>query len=228
MILPVFTLTIEPEDPIRFSVEEFRSALAVQLADHTHRHPPSPAAFVHRYPVLQVKRVRDTLMILGISQGASFLHDVTHDLPVLGTGTSPCRITSRDKGIRQESFGTCASSTVYEFQTPWLALNQQNAGKFYDLKGKPARDAFMQSLLTSQLNSFAKSLDYPITIAITGTAKLRFLRERVDKENRIVFLGKFRTNLSIPDYFGMGRDVSLGYGTIKRITESKEDNAGEP
>ena len=32
---------------------------------------------------------------------------------------------------------------TYEFLTPWLALNQQNAKKFYDLKGKPKRDAFM-------------------------------------------------------------------------------------
>ena len=38
----------------------------------------------------------------------------------------------------------------------------------------------------------------------------------------MVFLGKFRTNLRIPDYLGIGRLVSQGYGTIKRIRESPD------
>jgi hypothetical protein len=227
MKLPVFFLTIEPGDPLRFSSEEFRSTLTGQLADYTRHHQTSPAASVHRYPVLQVKLVRDTYIVLGISQGASFLQDLAKDQHVLGAGTTTCRIRSGDTGIREEPFGTVATDTVYEFQTPWLALNQQNAKKFYELKGKPARDAFMLNMLSTQLNSLAKSLDYPISVPVTCTAKVRFLRERVGRENRIVFLGKFRTNLSIPDYFGIGRSISLGYGTIKRITESKEDNAGE-
>jgi hypothetical protein len=35
----------------------------------------------------------------------------------------------------------------------------------------------------------------------------------------MVFLGKFTTNLRIPDYFGMGQSVSQGFGTIKSVTE---------
>jgi hypothetical protein len=225
MKLPVVILTIEPEDPIRFAVEELRSDLAVGLADCMRQQPASPDAFIHRYPVLQVKLVRGTFMVLGISQGATFLYDVTEDKPVLGTGTNTCQITSRDAGIRQEQFGTLDTDTLYEFQTPWLALNQQNAKKFYELKGKPARDTFMLNMLRTQLNSLAKSLDYPITVPITCSAKVRFLRERVGRENRIVFLGKFQTNLCIPDYFGIGRSISQGYGTTKRIAESKLEYA---
>ena len=33
----------------------------------------------------------------------------------------------------------------------------------------------------------------------------------------MVFLGKFRTNLRMPDSLGIGRSVSQGYGTIKCI-----------
>jgi hypothetical protein len=43
----------------------------------------------------------------------------------------------------------------------------------------------------------------------------------------IVFLGKFVTNLTIPDYLGIGLSVSQGYGTIKRITESSDTYSGE-
>jgi hypothetical protein len=226
--LSLFLLTIEPEDPLRFSIADLRSALAAGLAVYTIHPQPSMDPPVHRYPPVQVKLVKKTFIVLGLGQGAGFLHDLSQDQPTLGSGADTCRISTRDRVIRQEPFGTSASSRVYEFQTPWLALNQQHAKKFYELKGKPARDAFMQRLLSTQLNSLAKSLDCPITVPISCTAKVRFLRERAGDENRIVFLGKFQTNLCIPDYFGIGRSVSLGYGTIKRITESEEDHAGEP
>jgi len=108
----------------------------------------------------------------------------------------------------------------YEFLTPWLALNQQNAKKFYDLQGKPQRDAFMQKLLTDQLNTLAKSLDYKVTNPITCVSKVRFKREQIDRENVMVFLGKFQTNLTIPDYLGIGQSVSQGYGTVRCIPSS--------
>jgi len=85
----------------------------------------------------------------------------------------------------------------------------------------------MQKLLTTQLTTLAKSLDYDITAPITCEPKVRFLRERIDRENMIVFLGKFRTNLRIPDYLGIGRSVSQGYGTIKRITECPDIISGD-
>ena len=150
------------------------------------------------------------------------------DQTILGTGESTCRITARDPAIRSEPFGITDTPDTYEFLTPWLALNQQHAKKFYDLNGKPQRDAFMQKLLTTQLTTLAKSLDYDITAPITCEAKVRFLRERIDRENVMVFLGKFRTNLHIPDYLGIGRSVSQGYGTIKRITESPDIISGDP
>ena len=53
---------------------------------------------------------------------------------------------------------------TYEFLTPWLALNQQNAKKFYDLKGKTERDSFMQKILTRNLITLAKSIDYDLPL----------------------------------------------------------------
>jgi hypothetical protein len=228
MILPTYTLTLEPEHPLRFSLEELRSFLTRELAVFTTLHKNNTAGFVHRYPVIQSKLVKNTFRVIGISQGASCLFQLTHGRPVLGTGENACRITTSDPVIRSESFGITDEMALYEFQTPWLALNQQNARKFYDLNGKPARDAFMQKLLSAQLNTLVKSLDCMVTVPICCEAKVRFRRDRIDHENVMVFLGKFRTNLGIPDYLAVGQSVSQGYGTIKRITESHEGSTGEP
>jgi hypothetical protein len=227
MILRIFTLSLEPEHPLRFSSDEFRSFLSKKFAEYSAHPLTDTTGFIHRYPVLQCKQVKRNLIVTGISQGADFLCQLTGDRTILGAGEGSCRITARDPGIRSELFGITDTPITYEFLTPWLALNQQHAKKFYDLNGKPQRDAFMQKLLTTQLATLAKSLDYAITAPITCEAKVRFLRERIDRENVIVFLGKFRTNLQIPDYLGIGRSVSQGYGTIKRITESPDIISGD-
>jgi hypothetical protein len=85
----------------------------------------------------------------------------------------------------------------------------------------------MRKLLTAQLTTLAKSLDYEMSAPVLCEAKVRFRRDRIGQENVIVFLGKFRTNLHIPDYLGIGQSVSQGYGTIKRITESPNIYSGD-
>lgn len=219
MILNIFTVTLEPANPLQFSLPAFRSALLQQLAEHMAAVPlADPAEHrIYRYPALQCKQVRHELVLLGICQGALFLRQITEGNNSLAAGGSTCSVLSRDPDIRREEFGIDGTEHDYEFLTPWLALNQQYAAKFYDLSGKPARDAFMEKLLLSHLNSLAKSLDAPPAGPVTCTAKVKFKRERIGRENVIVFLGKFRTNLRIPDYLGIGQSVSQGYGTLHAI-----------
>lgn len=224
MTLPLFTLFFEPVNPLEFSLPEFRAALTREFAEHraSAEHAEYTGQVVYRYPAILCKQLRNDLVVIGLCQGAGFLQDLAGKNPELLPGKNSCRIVLRDPGIRNEEFGITGRMYEYEILTPWLALNQQNAKKFYDLKGKPARDAFMQKILTAQLNTLAKSLDYTHSEPITCTARVRFIRERIDRENMIVFLGKFTTNLCIPDYLGIGQSVSSGYGTIRKISAMDE------
>lgn len=223
MILRIFALILKPANPLQFSLTEFRSSLARQLAEYPapaiRRSPPE--RFIYRYPAIQCKQVKGELMLIGIFQGAGILLQMAEGDPEITMGNNRCTIASRDREIRDEEFGITGGMHEYEFLTPWLALNQQHAKKFYDLHGKPARDAFMQKILTSHLNTLAKSLDYTPAEPLSCTAHVRFRREQIDCENVMVFLGKFRTNLRIPDYLGIGQSVSQGFGTLREIPGKK-------
>jgi hypothetical protein len=222
MILRTFTLTLEPRDPLQFSMEELRSFFNRELLEYVSHRKGSIEGLIHRYPAVQCKQVKGTLVVIGISQGADLLMQLAGEKPGITAGASSCTIHGQDMAIRDEPFGISDKHRSYEFLTPWLALNQQNAKKFYDLNGKPARDAFMQKLLTGHLTTLAKSLDYTPGKPITCMAHVRFKRERIDRENVMVFLGKFTTNLHIPDYFGVGQSVSQGFGTIREIPPAGE------
>jgi hypothetical protein len=215
MNLPVFTLHLEPTNPLQFSIEELRSFFNKKSAEHTMLHTDSRTGFIHRYPVVQCKQIKSMLMVIGVGQGADLLREIALGDKVLRIGKTSCTLSGQDREIRSEGFGITGTFQTYEFLTPWLALNQQNAKKFYDLVGKPERDAFMQKILTGNLTTLAKSIDYDLPQAITCECKVRFKRERIHHENVMVFLGTFRTNLLIPDYLGIGQSVSRGFGTVR-------------
>ncbi len=210
MILPVFTLVLQPANPLHFSLDELRTFFTRQLTDHARLHLHSSAAGIHRYPVIQCKQVKNRLLVIGISQGADLLWALSLSSQELLMGESTCTIVERDQEIRNETVGISETLQRYEFLTPWLALNQQNAKKFYDLKGKPERDAFMQKILTGSISTFAKSIDCDLRAPLMCRSKVRFRRERIHDENVMVFLGTFATNLKIPDYLGIGQSISSG------------------
>ena len=219
MILPVFTLVLQPSNPLHFSLEKLRIFFTAESARHTSPDPQLSAARIHRYPVIQCKQVKNRLLVIGISQGADLLHALSHGRRELLMDENTCTILQQDQGIRHEVIRISDTIHRYEFLTPWLALNQQNAKKFYDLKGKPERDAFMQKILTGHISTFSKSIDFDLTAPLMCRSRVRFRRERVQDENVMVFLGTFETNLRIPDYFGIGLSVSSGFGTIRSMDE---------
>ncbi len=217
MILPVFVLTLEPSNPLQFTVDELRSFFCKKSEDYTRLHRDSQAIVIHRYPVVQCKQIKNSLRVIGIAQGAALLWEISVKDNEIRLGGNTCSISGRDPEIRNEAFSISGTLHTYEFLTPWLALNQQNAKKFYDLKGKPERDLFMKKILTRNLITLAKSIDYNLHLPLTCECRIRFKRIRINHENVIVFLGTFRTNLRIPDYLGIGQSVSSGFGTIRSI-----------
>ena len=230
MLLNIITLTLEPVAPHQFSLAELRSHFAGKLSEYMDQHRDEPTVFIHRYPVVQCKLVKNTLMVLGVSQGAALLEQLSYGQTEISAGKNTCTIRSRDMAIRQEVFGTSGAIHTYEFLTPWLALNQQNAKKFYELKGKIERDTFIKKILDGSLATLAKSLDYKTPVPLTCRAKIKFRIDWIEWESVMVFLGTFQTNLTIPDYFGIGQSVSQGFGTLKCIPEipvpGDEGNSG--
>lgn len=219
MILPVFTLTLQPAHPLHFSLEDLRTFFSRQLTNHARLSSHSVPARIYRYPVIQGKQIKNRLMVIGISQGADLLWEHSLGNTDILSGVNTCTIIERDVKIRKETIGLSDTRLRYEFLTPWLALNQQNAKKFYDLQGKTQRDAFMHKILTGNLITFAKSIDYHLTDQLMCSCKVRFKRERIHNENVMVFSGSFETNLMIPDYLGIGQSISQGFGTIRSVVD---------
>ena len=220
----IFTFTLSPANPLQFSLSEFRSLLTHQCAERTAQAGPGTTdnPFLSRYPPILCGQQKHEIRVAGLCQGADFLLSLVDGNTEILDGNLRCHIDTRDAEIRTEPFGLTDEEHEYEFLTPWLALNQQNEKKFYLLQGKTARDAFMQKLLITQLNTFVKSLEYSPEKPVTCTAHVRFVRERIDRQTVMIFKGRFRTNLSIPQYLGIGQSVSRGFGWVQEIPRGSD------
>ncbi|HNX17868.1 MAG TPA: CRISPR-associated endonuclease Cas6 [Methanoregula sp.] len=217
MILRTITMTFDTETPIHGPPVELRKFFTTKFAEFTGHHNEETGSFIHRYPVVQCKMIKNIPTVIGINEGAVFLKEFADKSREIQLGLNTYRIAEHDLSIREEPFGISDTIQGYEFVTPWLALSQENYKKFYKLTGKPARDEFVQKKLVDTISTLSKSLGCNIAPPIICDTNLHFQKERFDGVSVMAFTGKFQVNFQIPEYLGIGRSVSFGYGTVRRI-----------
>jgi hypothetical protein len=217
MILRTVTLTFDTTHPVPGSAPELREFLATEFARYSELHRQDAGSFIHRYPVVQCKMIRDYPTVIGINEGALFLKEFTDKTREFPIGPDTYRIAEHDILIRDEEFGIYETTHAYEFATPWLALTQENYKRFYKLTGKPARDAFVQKIFVDTLLSLSNALGYKVPAPILCDTNFHFQKDQLNRTSVMTFTGKFQANFQIPEYLGIGKSVSQGYGAVRRI-----------
>ena len=216
MTLQIFTLTLTPLELNPDATRELLRTLSTAVSAYTRLHPEGA---VHQYPVVQYRVVDGVPVLIGMNQGAAVLSTLGETI-VVGAETYP--VQKRDDGVREEAFGTSPEMISYEFVTPWLALNQEQARTFYTLKGKDRRNGFLQKILVKQISSLARAVGYTIAGQVSVTTNLHFQKDRTGGAGAILFTGTFSVNFVIPDLLGFGRSVPEGFGAVRRMPAMKD------
>ena len=217
MILHTLTLTFDRSRPIHGPAPELRTFFVTKFAEYAELHRQDADTFIHRYPVVQCKMIRDVPTVIGINEGAVFLKQLADESREIQLGPGTYRIAEHDISMRDEEFGLSDTIHSYEFATPWVAFTQENYKRFYLLTGKPARDEFVQKILVDTILSLSKSLGYDVPVPVSCDTNLHFQKDRLKGVSVMTFTGKFQVNFQIPDYLGIGKSVSQGFGAVRRI-----------
>jgi hypothetical protein len=222
MILHTFTLTLGSTRPIHGSAQELRGFFATKFTEYTELHQHDADKFIYRYPVVQYKMIDNTPMVIGINEGAEVLKQIYDDYNEIRLGSDTYQIVERGICLKDEEFGISEKIHSYEFVTPWLALNQENYRKFYTLKGKVERDEFVRKILIGNIISMSKSMGYDVPGQIKCDANVHFKKDRLKDVSVMTFTGKFHANFIIPDYLGIGKSVSRGFGAVRQLSFNKD------
>ncbi len=155
-------------------------------------------------------------MAIGINDGAEVLKQVYDKYDEIKLGEEVYEVVEKGIAVRNQEFGITDKIHSYEFATPWLALNQENYMRYYGMSGMEERKEFLRKTLIANLLSMSKSLDYQVPDKIKCDVEVRIRKSRLKDVNVMSFIGGFCANFLIPDYLGVGKSVSRGFGAVIR------------
>jgi hypothetical protein len=219
MILRTFTLTLHSTRPIHAPASLLRGFFATKFNEYSLLHQHNADRLIYRYPLVQYKMIDGAPMVIGIGDGAEVLKQVYDKYDEIKLGEEVYEIVEKGISVSNQEFGVSDKIHSYEFATPWLALNQENYMKYYGLHNMKERKEFLRKTLIGNMLSMSKSLGYQVPATIKCDVDVKIRKSRLKDVNVMSFAGGFCANFLIPDYLGIGKSVSRGFGAVKRCRQ---------
>ena len=203
----------------------FRGAVIRLTGGDSVWHNHGDDALQYRYPLIQYKRIGGRAAVFAIGDG------VEHLGGLLNAGTSSIWLGDRECNFTVDRLlpgNTFIQTWQHEFHyhlRKWLPLNSENYAR-YQATGSVAEHAIMlEDILTANMLSMCKGL------GITVEKTIECAITHIDEPRKVYYKGtpmmsfdvEFGTNMSLPDYIGLGKGVSLGHGVCVEKKEKKTE-----
>ncbi|VVB93605.1 Uncharacterised protein [uncultured archaeon] len=216
MNLQTLTLILKTKNPVTEGPEKLRGFFGNRFREYPilHQHAENGTNF-YQYPKVQYKIIEGTPVILGIEEGAEILKDISWEIEELILGKATYRIEERQIIERTQEFGCSDKPQQYMFVVPWIALNEKNYESYLQSDPKN-RVTLLHRILVGNLLSISKSLGYVVLGQIKVKTKLSPVKVISKGIPLIGFEGGFQTNFMIPEYLGIGKSVSRGFGVARK------------
>lgn len=224
-------LTLQFDTPIaEKEVEAFRGAVIrcigkdIDILYHNHA---EGGGFRYSYPLIQYKRLKGKAAIVCVQEGVDcigqFLMVQTPEL-ILDNRTVNLEIQS----IKPQEIllQMCQTKLSYHLKN-WLPLNSENIKTYKSIESLADRVMMLEGILKANLLSMCKGLGIylPDQLFLTITDLSKPCYVFVKGVPTMSFDVELRTNLSIPDGLGVGKNASIGFGTIiRKQPKGKNDN----
>jgi len=173
--------------------------------------------FLYTYPLVQYKMLNFSPTVIGIEKGVEVIKQIYDRIECLQIGQHRIPITEKQMIQSENDFGIIPQLEFYQFITPWLGLNQQNY-KTFQQSTPVEKQELLHRVLIGNLLSMSKSLGYTVPERIFVAANTRLKITRLKGTELSGFTGFFAVNFLIPDYLGLGKSVSRGFGTVRKMT----------
>jgi len=217
MILKTFTLTLTSTRPIHGSATQLRGFFATKFNEYTLLHQHNADKVIYRYPLVQYKMINKTPTVIAINEGVEVLKNIYDKYDEINLNGNIYEIVERGITVKEQEFGISDKLLSYRFVTPWLALNQENYEKYLKLD-RVKQNEMLRRNLVGNLLSASKGLGYnvPDTIRLE-IGKSQNMMCKVKRVQFVGFICEFMVNFEIPQYMGLGKSVSRGYGAVEKI-----------
>lgn len=173
----------------------------------------------YAYPLVQYKVLGGMPVLVGVREGAQLLAELFFQIRTLRIGEREYPVMERDIAFKHVAVGLSEGLLDYRFGTLWMPLNQGNYAE-YQQKNADEKRSMLARILTGNILSFYKGIQLflPPDARILTTVRPEEVRLTGFKDQLMTGIkGGFTTNAILPDWIGLGKSVSRGYGAIERI-----------
>ncbi len=210
-----------------YDIPKFRAAVIEKTerkAALFHNHKDDKQVF-YRYPLIQYKVTQKKASIICLESGTDEIHHLLqHRDMQLRIGNETHIFEVEDVDLHYHQVQTWTSEFEYSLLN-WLALNQKHLQRWQALEGdETAQIDLLQSILKGNILAFAKGIDWwiedQVTLTITQIKQIKPLTFK--RKDLLAFSINFKTNVSLPNYVGLGKGSSIGFGIVKLINEKND------
>jgi hypothetical protein len=202
----------------------FRGAvLNVLQSNNVLFHNHTEEGFRYAYPLIQYKRLNNRAAIVCIEEGTESIGEFFAGFrEVIHIGDREIKLELDTVKAEQVLVQLWDSMFTYSIRK-WLPFNSDNYARYQQAPGLKEKLDFMEKILTGNILSFAKGVD------------IHFEKELVCSILDLIPQGQmyykgvafesfdvlFKTNVSLPNYIGLGKGVSHGFGMVVRMSNNE-------
>lgn len=217
-----FDTTIQPHE-----ISAFRGAIVAKVGRqhewfHNHDNTSSNNNFHYRYSLIQYKTFRQKgglqPMLVCMGDGVPEIHKLFEqaslDVSIKGQ-YKKMRISSLDvQQYELKLWHTSFYSKIYN----WQALSQKNDARYNQLEGIVAKTRFLEDILAGHIRAFTTGVgwEFEEEIKVSILEKLGEKQIPIKGRNAKCFDFRFKTNVFLPEYIGLGKGTSRGFGVVRR------------
>lgn len=178
---------------------------------------------IYRYPLIQYKIKDRKPSLICLAEATEDIHYLLKQKDFrFRIGKETIDFEIEDVRLKYEQIQTWDVMFTYNIHN-WMALNQDNYSLYKVLTRLSDKIAFLEEMLEKHIRIFMESLgaeeNQPLQIVITELKGEKHIEYK--GIFHLTFSLNFTCNLSIPDYVGIGKGVSVGFGIVKRINPRK-------
>lgn len=216
----ILSYILEEELPLNYG-HKLRGFFANQFKDILFHNHMENGNYRYAYPLIQYKIIEGRPIVLGIERGAELIIDKFLDIDKLILGEKEFIQPESRLEVNDEKLQFVIVEDMlkfkYRFYSPWIGLNQRNYKEYIkDIKeaNYQKQKSFFKKILIGNILTFAKGVNWWIEEKIKVVPKLNVVNIKFKNKDMLGFTGEFYSNVSLPNYIGLGKLTARGFGTI--------------
>ena len=220
--LKTLVLTLKTDRIIKEDSSKLRGYIGNKFSQYPilHHHLTGEKS-LYTYPKVQYKIIDGNAILVGINEGADVLKEISDKIEMLIFGKNLYKVNSSQMNQMNAELGECRENYRYRFLTPWIGLNPENYKKYKRMHELKEKKLLLNNIITGNILSMCKGFDFVVSKNLYVHSLLNEEKINYKAVPMIGFMGEFKVNFKIPDFLGIGKGVSQGFGTIKRNTQKE-------